>query len=62
MLMVLGSNAWCNDDLVGVVDWLVWCEWIGIDNSGSLDLELEGSIEGKIKVETVFVIGDGADG
>lgn len=54
MLVVLGSNAGRDFDLVSRVARLVGAQRVCVDDTSSLDLELDRAIERKVEVEAVL--------
>jgi hypothetical protein len=61
VLVVLSGDTRGNLNLVGGVAGLVGTKRVCVDDTGCLDLELDGAIKGEVEVETVLVIGDGTD-
>jgi hypothetical protein len=62
VLVMLRSDVRGNLNLVGGIAGLVWSEAVRVDNASSLHLELDRAVEGKVEVEAVLVVRDGADG
>lgn len=62
MLMVLRRNLGCDVDFVLWVFGFSRCQAIGIDDSGSLDFQLDRTVQRKVEVETILVVCHGTDG
>lgn len=54
MLMMLCGDAWCDNDLVCRIFGFVFGEKIGVDDTGRLDFQFNGSSEIERKVEAVL--------
>jgi homoaconitase/3-isopropylmalate dehydratase large subunit len=62
MLVMLSGNLWCDVDLVCWVQGLIRLQAVSIDDTGGFDFELDRSVKGEVKVESVFVVGNCTDG
>jgi hypothetical protein len=62
MLMVLSCYLRCDIHFMGVVKRLVGFKTIRVDNTSCLDFEFNGAVKGKVEVEAVLVVGNGANG
>ena len=59
---MLCRDLWCNIDLVCQIERFVRLQAVRIHNSGSFDLEFDGSVESEIEIKAILVIGDGTNG
>jgi hypothetical protein len=58
---MLSSDVRSNLNLVGWITGLIRSEAVRVDNACGLHLELDRAVEGKVEVEAVLVVCDGAD-
>lgn len=61
VLVVLCCDSRGDVYLVRGIEGLVRLQAICVDNTSCFDFELDGSVERKVEVKSILVIGDGAD-
>jgi len=57
MLMMLCRDLWSNINFMSVIEGLIGLQAVCVDDTGCFHFKLDRTVEGKVEVETILIIG-----